>query len=126
MSLTGTRTKSTRSTSIPAVAVSSFTCCYQSVGLDGRTRKAHTTSKRRRQVGASSTDRTLHLQLDQPVHLDRILERQFLRDRLDEAGHDQRRGLRLGETARHQVEELLLPDLGHSRLVADVDLVLVD
>ena len=36
------------------------------------------------------------------------------------------RRLRLGEPARHQVEELLLADLRDRRLVADVDVVLVD
>ena len=68
----------------------------------------------------------LHLQLDQPVHLDRVLERELLGDRLDEAGDDHRGRLRLGEPARHQVEELLLADLRDGRLVADVDVVLVD
>src|SRR5918911_1464322 len=63
--------------------------------------------------------RPFHLQLDQPVHLDRVLERELLRDRLDEAAHDHRRGLGLGEPARHQVEELLFADLRDRRLVAD-------
>src|ERR1051325_9970295 len=57
---------------------------------------------------------------------ERVLERELLRDRLDEAGHDQRRGLGLREPARHQVEELLLADLRDRRLVPDVDLILVD
>src|SRR6266536_2069520 len=67
-------------------------------------------------------DGAFHLQLDEAVHLDRVLERQLLRDRLDEAGHHHRGGLRLGEPARHQVEELLFADLRDSGLMADVDL----
>src|SRR5262245_64734486 len=67
-----------------------------------------------------------HLQLNEAVHLDRVLERELLRDRLDEARHDHRARLRLGEPARHEVEELLLADLRHGRLVPDVDLVLLD
>src|SRR5918999_603970 len=42
-------------------------------------------------------DTALHLQLDEAVHLDRVLERQLLGDRLDEPGHDHRARLRLGE-----------------------------
>jgi hypothetical protein len=49
-----------------------------------------------------------------------------LDDRLDEAGDDHRRGFGLGQAARHEVEELLVSDLGDGRFVADVDLVLVD
>src|SRR5215210_2087704 len=71
-------------------------------------------------------NRPFHLQLDQPVHLDGVLERELLGDGLDEPGDDHRRGLRLGEPARHQVEELLLADLRDGRLVPDVDVVLVD
>src|SRR5260221_10165077 len=67
-----------------------------------------------------------HLQLDQSVHLDGVLERQLLGDRLDEARHDHRARLRLGEPARHEIEELLLADLRDRGLVADVDLVLLD
>src|SRR4029450_10149296 len=73
-----------------------------------------------------STYRAFHLQLEEPVHPARVLERQLLRDRLDEARHDHRGGLGLGEAAAHQVEELLLADLRDGRLVAYVDLVLVD
>src|SRR5207249_6161902 len=77
-------------------------------------------------ASAALANRTLHLQLDQPVHLDRVLERKLLRDRLDEAGHDHRARLRFREPARHQIEELLLADLRDRRLVLDVDVVLVD
>src|SRR5919108_519347 len=68
----------------------------------------------------------LHLQLDQAVHLHRVLHRELLDDRLDEAVDDQLRGLVLGETVRHEVEKLLLADLRDGRLVADVDVVLAD
>src|SRR4051794_2142322 len=56
---------------------------------------------------AALANRTLHLQLDQPVHLDRVLHRELLHDRLDEAVHDQLAGLLLGDAVRHQVVELL-------------------
>ena len=36
---------------------------------------------------------SFHLELDQPVHLDRVLQRQLLGDRLDEARHHHRGGL---------------------------------
>src|SRR3954449_1750020 len=68
----------------------------------------------------------LHLELDQAVHLDRVLHRQLLDDRLDEAVDDELAGLFLRQPVRHQVEELLVADLGHRRLVADVDVVLAD
>jgi hypothetical protein len=75
-------------------------------------------------VVAELANRALHLQLDQAVHLDRVLHWQFL-DRLDEAVDDQL-GLLLTNAVGHQVEELLLADLGDGRLVADVDVVLAD
>src|SRR4051812_41693301 len=68
----------------------------------------------------------LHLELDEAVHLDRVLHRQLLDDRLDEAVDDQLRGLVLGDAVGHEVEELLLADLRHGRLMADVDVVLPD
>src|SRR5579871_1726513 len=64
-----------------------------------------------RAAACALANRALHLQLDQPVHLDRVLERQLLGDRLDEARDDHRGCRRLREPARHQVEELLLADL---------------
>src|SRR4051794_20956621 len=77
-------------------------------------------------TAASSANGPLHLELDEAVHLDRVLHRQLLDDRLDEAVDDQLAGLVLGDPARHQVEELLLTDLRDRRLVADVDVVLAD
>src|SRR6478672_10395383 len=85
-----------------------------------------TECRRRRPSRSSSTDRALHLELDQAVHLDGVLERQLLRDRLDEAAHDHRARLGLGQAARHEVEELLLADLRAGRLVTDVHVVGVD
>src|SRR3954466_15350697 len=75
---------------------------------------------------AGSANGAFHLQLDQAVHLDRVLHRELLDDRLDEAVDDELAGLLLGDAVRHEVEELLLADLRHSRLVADVDVVLAD
>src|SRR5687767_5345132 len=72
------------------------------------------------------TDRAFHLQLDQAVQLDGILQRKLLGYRLDKAVDDHRDGLLLGETAAHEVEELVLPDLGDRSLVLGVDLLLLD
>src|SRR5258707_10252922 len=71
-------------------------------------------------------NRALHLQLDQPVHLDCVLQWKFLRDRLDEAAHNHGARLRFTEAARHEVEELLLANFRNGRLVSDVDVVLID
>ena len=43
-------------------------------------------------------DRALHLELDQAVHLDRVLHRELLDDRLDEAVDDQLRGVFFGDS----------------------------
>src|SRR4051812_29333564 len=77
-------------------------------------------------TAASSANGALHLELDQAVHLDGVLHRELLDDRLDEPVDDQLRRLVLRDAARHQVEELLLADLRHRRLMADVDVVLAD
>src|SRR5436305_1664910 len=77
-------------------------------------------------AGAALANRALHLQLDQPVHLHRVLHLELLGDRLDEAVDDQLRSLVLGNPVRHQVEELILAHLLGGRLVADVDVVLAD
>src|SRR5205085_9817431 len=45
---------------------------------------------------------------------------------LDEPAGDHRGRLGLGEAAAHQVDGLLLADLGDAGLVADLDVVLVD
>src|SRR4051812_40229817 len=71
-------------------------------------------------------DAPFHLQLDEAVHLHRVLHRKLLDDRLDEAVDDQLRRLLLAQPVGHEVEELLLADLRDRRLVADVDVVLAD
>ena len=43
--------------------------------------------------GPSLADRSLHLELDQPVQLERVFHRQFAGDGLDEAAHDGGGGL---------------------------------
>src|SRR4051812_5292582 len=75
---------------------------------------------------ANSANGALHLELDEAVHLDRVLHRKLLDDRLDEAVDDQLARLVLRDTAGHQVEELLLADLRARRLVSDVHVVLAD
>src|SRR5437867_115585 len=67
-----------------------------------------------------------HLQLDQAVELNRVLHREFLGDRLNEAVDDQRIRFGLIQPTAHQVEELLVTDLRDGRLVADLGLVLFD
>src|SRR5215212_1361491 len=101
----------------------------------GRSSDAASSAARERRSASHAGSRTevcrsangaLHLELDQPVHLDRVLHRELLDDRLDEAVDDQLAGLVLVDAAAHQVEELLLADLGDRRLVADVHVVLAD
>src|SRR5689334_20157089 len=75
---------------------------------------------------APLADRAFHLQLDQPVELQRILHRQFLGDRLDAAAHHHGHRLVLGHAAAHQVEQLVLADLRHRGLVTHRDVVLAD
>src|SRR5919112_4945015 len=72
------------------------------------------------------TDRAFHLQLDQAVQLDGVLQRKLLRNGLDKAVDDHSDGLLLGESAAHEVEELVLPDLRDCGLVLGVDLLLLD
>src|SRR3954447_9674493 len=77
-------------------------------------------------TAASSANGALHLELDEAVHLHRVLHRELLDDRLDEAVDDELSGLVLRDAAGHQVEELLLADLRDRRLVSDVHVVLAD
>src|SRR4051794_17416009 len=83
---------------------------------DGRSSVAAREAARSRRAARNSgtvalANRALHLELDQAVHLDRVLHRQLLDDRLDEAVDDQLRRLLLGDAVRLEVEELLLADL---------------
>src|SRR3954451_19457118 len=68
----------------------------------------------------------LHLQLDQAVELEGVLHRELARDRLDEAAHDHRHRLVVGQAAAHQVEELVLADLADRGLVPHRHVVLAD
>src|SRR6266850_1755023 len=68
----------------------------------------------------------LHLERDEPVHLDCVIHRERLDDRLDEAVHDHRGPFGLGEAAAHEVEELLLTDLRDRGLVTDGHVLFVD
>src|ERR687890_567323 len=74
----------------------------------------------------SLTDRAFHLQLDQAVQLDGVLERKLLGYRLDKAVDDHRNGLLLKEPAARGGKELVLPHLGDRCLVLGVDLLLLD
>src|SRR5271165_1237166 len=89
-------------------------CCWASASA-GRARGV-----------AALANGALHLQLDQPVHLDGVLHRELFDDRLDESVDDQLRGLFLADSVRHQVEELVVADLRDGRLVADVNVILGD
>src|ERR671920_330511 len=73
----------------------------------------------------SLADRAFHLQLDQAVQLDGVLQRKLLGYRLDKAVNDHRYGLFLGEPAAHEVEELVFADLRDGGLVLGVDLLLL-
>src|SRR5215203_5073463 len=64
-------------------------------------------------------DRSFHFELDQPVQLDRVLERKLFGDRLDEPVDDHAHRLVLAEAAAHQVEDLLFRNLGDSGLMTD-------
>src|SRR3712207_3415859 len=57
------------------------------------------------------TDRSFHLELDQAVELDRVLERELLGDRLDKAVDDHRHCFLFRQAAAHEVEELVFADL---------------
>src|SRR5438477_5766665 len=76
--------------------------------------------------GAALANGTLHLERDEAVHLDGVVHWGCLDDGFDARVHDHRGALGLGETAAHEIEELLLPDLRDRRLVADGHVLLVD
>src|SRR5919206_2698113 len=60
------------------------------------------------------------------VELDRVLHWRLFGDRLEEAVDDERLGRRLGQSAALQIEDLLIGQPAHRRLVANVGLLLVD
>src|SRR6056297_2153211 len=68
----------------------------------------------------------LHLEFDETVEFDRVLDGQFLRDRLDEAGDDHLLGVVVVQAAALEVEHVLVADLADGRLVSHVDRGLVD
>src|SRR6476659_7190620 len=74
----------------------------------------------------TSAHRSFHLQFDQAVQLEGVLHREFAGDGLDEAADDHGHRLVLGQAAAHQVEQLVLADLGHGGLVAHRHVVLAD
>src|SRR5215207_795651 len=71
-------------------------------------------------------DRALHLELDQAVQLDGVLQGKLLGYRLDEAVDHHRHRLLLGEPAAREIEELVLADLRDACLVLGRDLLLLD
>src|SRR5256885_671853 len=58
---------------------------------------SYSTSTRGPRIRRRLADGSLHLHFDKPVQLQRILHRQLLGDRLDEAAHDHGHRLVLGE-----------------------------
>ena len=71
-----------------------------------------------------SADRPLHLQLNQSGPLNGVLHRKGLGDRFNEARHNHAHRLLFGEATRHEVEKLLVGDLRHRGLVADLGVFL--
>src|SRR5271170_6089124 len=58
----------------------------RSVKRQASSRLVGTGSSAYRAAASALANRPFHLELDQPVHLDGVLERQLLGDRLDETG----------------------------------------
>src|SRR6266516_4619933 len=114
----------------PLISVNSQPSTPRNCGI-GRCGMRSTARSRRAvsQAGSesvnASANRALHLELDQPVHLDRVLHRELLDDRLDEARDDHPGRLVLVDPPALEIEELLVADLGDGGLVADRDLVLL-
>src|SRR3954453_12195628 len=109
------------------MGVNSHPAVPRKVGSSSSAIRARAASRRAsRLVAVTSANRALHLQLDEPVHLDGVLHRQLLDDRLDEAVDDELAGLLLADAVGLQVEHLLVADLADGRLVADVDVVLAE
>src|SRR5690606_41474212 len=62
----------------------------------------------------------LPIYLDELVEFECVLHRQLARDGFDEAPDDHRHRLRLGQSPRLEVEQLLLRDARDGRLVAEL------
>ena len=77
-------------------------------------------------TGDFLADRALHLQFDQAVEFDGVLHREFPDDRLDKTCDDHCGCLLLGEATAHEIEELVVTDLGHGGLVPDLGVGLFD
>src|SRR6478752_4302913 len=73
-----------------------------------------------------SADGAFHLELDEAAPLDGVLHRQGAGDGLDEAVDHHAHRLLGRQATAHQVEELLVGDLGDGRLVADLGVALAD
>lgn len=66
-----------------------------------------------------SPDGAFHFQVDESVQLDRVFEWELLGDGVNESVHEQPFGILLRESARHEVEALLLIQAFHGRFVLD-------
>src|SRR6185437_9938111 len=77
-------------------------------------------------VGARSADAALERDTEQRLRLERKLHRQFLEDFLAEAGDYHRYGLFGAQSARLQIEDLVLADLRRRRFVLDDRAVVAD
>ena len=71
-------------------------------------------------------NRSFHLQLNQAIHFNRVLHRQLFNQRLDETVDNHRAGFGFGQTATHQVEQLLFADPRHACLVPNRYVLFVD
>jgi len=78
------------------------------------------------QLNRSLPERALHLQFDEAVQFDGVLDGQLFRDRLDEAGDDHLLCVVVVQPTGLEVEDVLVADLPDGRLVSDVDLRLLD
>src|SRR5262249_46372747 len=72
------------------------------------------------------TDTAFHLELDEAVHFDRVLHRKFFSERFNEAHNDHLRCLSFGQTAAHEVEQLILGHLGYRCFMLKRNVVIHD
>lgn len=76
-------------------------CPLQPLRHEGSGHELSAGDPRGETASAWSTDRTLHLQLDQAIHFDGVFHRQLFDQRLDEAGHNHRAGFGFAQPAAH-------------------------